>query len=86
MNLARTDGKAAYLFSTDGEKVSHVAYVPKSDVSDKFNAKTWSAVVTKIIGGKVSADLLPPSPPHTLSPFACLLKWTPHGLTRVMIN
>lgn len=48
--------KAAYIISIDHEtsKVAHINVVPKARVSKEFDAKTWAAVVTTLIGGKVS--------------------------------
>lgn len=44
--------KAVFLFSIDGDKVSYNNYVPKSEVSKNFNAKTWVASTVSIINGK----------------------------------
>jgi alanyl-tRNA synthetase len=53
---ARKLEKAAYLFSVDaeGEKIAHVNFVPKQHIKPGFDAKTWAAAVTDVIGGKVS--------------------------------
>ncbi|EJD02604.1 uncharacterized protein FOMMEDRAFT_167809 [Fomitiporia mediterranea MF3/22] len=52
---ARKLSKAAYLFSIDTEnnKVTHANHVPEAfRRGEDFNAKTWSAGVVEVIGGK----------------------------------
>lgn len=54
---AKTLAKAVYLFSvTEDGKVTHLNFLPKSDISKTFTAKTWIGTVSAIIGGKVSQD------------------------------
>lgn len=53
---AKTLGKAVYLFSvSDDGKVVHLNFVPKSDITKSFTAKTWISPVSEIVGGKVIA-------------------------------
>lgn len=47
--------KAVYLFASDADKVYHVNSLPKGEASSGFNAKTWLATVSAIVGGKVRA-------------------------------
>jgi alanyl-tRNA synthetase len=55
---ARKLNKAVYLISVDSQgKVVHVNFVPKEHISSKFDARSWSEVVTDVIGGRVSAVL-----------------------------
>ncbi|GAA6058951.1 hypothetical protein JCM10212_002903 [Sporobolomyces blumeae] len=50
---AKALNKAAYFFSiSDDGKVAHLNSVPKSEISKEFNAKTWFAKVSEIVGGK----------------------------------
>ncbi|KAM0746309.1 hypothetical protein T439DRAFT_330022 [Meredithblackwellia eburnea MCA 4105] len=50
---AKTLGKAAYFFSvSDEDKVVHVNFLPKEEISKAFNAKTWIQPVSAILGGK----------------------------------
>ena len=52
---AKKLGKAVYVFSvdSDGGKVIHVNHLPESLRSKDFDARTWAARVTEILGGKV---------------------------------
>ncbi|GAA6034541.1 hypothetical protein JCM8097_005384 [Rhodosporidiobolus ruineniae] len=55
LNAAKTLGKAAYFFGVTSDspaKVAHLNLVPKDQISKEFNAKTWFAEVSKIVGGK----------------------------------
>ncbi|GAA5824475.1 hypothetical protein JCM11251_000438 [Rhodosporidiobolus azoricus] len=53
LNAAKTLNKAAYFFGvTPDNRVAHLNLVPKSEVTKEFNAKTWFAAVTEIVGGK----------------------------------
>ena len=47
--------KAVYVFSVDSEggRVIHVNHVSESLRSKGFDARTWAARVTEILGGKV---------------------------------
>lgn len=50
---AKTLNKAAYFFSVSPEdRVVHLNFIPKADLSKTFNAKTWIAAVSAIVGGK----------------------------------
>lgn len=53
-HIAKQYQRAAYLFSVDKAegKVLHINLLPKTDVSKTFNAKTWLADISKILGGK----------------------------------
>jgi alanyl-tRNA synthetase len=52
---AKTLGKAVYLFSlSEDGKVVHLNFVPKSDITKSFTAKTWIAPISDVVGGKVS--------------------------------
>lgn len=63
---AKVLNKAAYFFSvTEEQKVVHVNFLPKADISKTFTAKTWIQEVSVIVGGKVSL--------RTGSSFPCLL-------------
>ena len=46
--------RAAYFFTVDHEegKVIHMNSLPKSDISQNFNAKEWIRAVSDIIGGR----------------------------------
>ena len=59
VTAARKLGKAAYVFSVDkeGGKVVHANHVPDAYRKQEFNAKTWAAAVSEVIGGKVWASL-----------------------------
>ena len=52
---AKKLGKAVYVFSVDseGDRVIHVNHVPEPLRSKGFDARTWAARVTEILGGKV---------------------------------
>lgn len=51
---AKTLDKAVYFFSVSPEdRVVHLNFVPKADLSKTFTAKTWIAAVSAIVGGKV---------------------------------
>lgn len=56
---AKKLGKAVYVFSVDSEggRVIHVNHVPESLRSKGFDARTWAARVTEILGGKVHTIL-----------------------------
>lgn len=56
---AKKLGKAVYVFSVDSEggRVIHVNHAPESLRSNGFDARTWAARVTEILGGKVHAIL-----------------------------
>lgn len=60
VTAARKLGKAAYAFSVDkeGGKVVHANHVPEAYRKPDFNAKTWAASVSDVIGGKVLYYLL----------------------------
>lgn len=60
VSAARKLGKAAYIFSVDkeGGKVVHANFVPEAYRKPEFNAKTWAAAVSDIIGGKVCSSHL----------------------------
>ncbi|KAI5476969.1 alanine-tRNA synthetase [Pseudohyphozyma bogoriensis] len=46
-------GKAAYFFSvTEDNKVVHLNFLPKAEISKEFSAKTWIQSVSAILGGK----------------------------------
>lgn len=50
---AKTLNKAVYFFSVSPEdRVVHLNFVPKADLSKTFTAKTWIAAVSAIVGGK----------------------------------
>lgn len=50
---AKNLNKAVYFFSvSDEDKVVHLNFVPKAELSRTFTAKTWSAAVSAIVGGK----------------------------------
>ena len=52
---ARNLGKSAYFFSVAEEnKVNHINYVPKDQITSDFSAKIWIAAIATILGGKVS--------------------------------
>lgn len=54
---AKVLNKAAYFFSiSEEQKVVHVNYLPKGDMSKAFTAKTWIQEVAVVVGGKVSRD------------------------------
>lgn len=51
---AKALNKAAYFFSvSDDNKVTHLNFVPKAEITKEFSAKTWIAAVSAIVGGKV---------------------------------
>ena len=60
INQARKLDKATYVFSVDaeGEKVAHMNFVPKSQIRDGFDARSWANAVAEVIGGRVSTDRL----------------------------
>lgn len=73
---AKSLNKSAYFFAPTEEgdnKIIHVNFVAKDFVSKKFNAKTWIADISTIVGGKVR---------HVVSPFRtlaeCLLVYHYH--------
>lgn len=51
---AKSLSKAIYFFSQveDEPKITHLNYLPKEFISKSFNAKTWSAKVSEVLGGK----------------------------------
>ena len=56
MLQAKELNKAAYFFSTTDEgKVVHLNFVPKTDITKSFSAKTWIQPISAILGGKVRA-------------------------------
>ena len=57
---AKKAGKASYVLSVDkeGGKVVHANHVPEPYRSAAFNAKTWAASISDVLGGKVSLILL----------------------------
>ncbi|KAI5118930.1 hypothetical protein M0805_003754 [Coniferiporia weirii] len=54
LGQAKKLGKAAYVLSVDAEggKVVHANYVPEAFRSQGFNARTWAAGVSDVLGGK----------------------------------
>lgn len=52
---ARKLGKSTYVFSVDPEKgqVAHANFVSEGARSKGIDARTWAAVVTEVVGGKV---------------------------------
>lgn len=53
LNAAKLLSKPAYLFGLSPDsKVAHLNYLPKALITKEFNAKTWFAEVSKIVGGK----------------------------------
>jgi alanyl-tRNA synthetase len=44
--------KAAFIFASSSDAVQYTNIVPKAQVTSSFNAKTWSAPVAELLGGK----------------------------------
>ena len=51
---AKKLNKAIYVFSSDTSagKVAHVNHVPKALHTPSFDARSWAATVSEVIGGK----------------------------------